>query len=564
VTNALNIFALHSSSLHNFKNDHSTIDWPFETTLSVKLERLHEYVLPAVATLAGMIFAVKMGSLTGHGSLGALTLLLVGVACVAVCIWLRTKTWILVAMTWDLPGQVPVTDLPLGVRDMAVALVVGSFAVFYALKMLRLRASVDWIDFLIGAMFLYLVTVYIQHPVGLAAFGSERVGGRPYFDAMIAVFAYWVLSRAPVDARSLRKLPIYLLVGTGFQALGSLTTYVFPGSGAILGQLYTGFIPAELVIAATDNTSRLQGLSTGSNTGMRVLCSYFRPITLLSPLYFWRFCAASLCMIGVLLSGFRSSFITVLMYGVIGSYFRRRVQDIIILTLAGIVAVSVLGLGNGRIFTLPLSVQRALTIFPGNWDYIAKDDASNSTQWRLDMWRIVLTEDRYIQNRLLGDGYGFTRSELGIMQSEMLGGPGFVGAARQESFMVSGLFHSGPLSAIRYVGYIGLAIYTSLIILLAVRGWKIIRSTEHSDLFAPALFVGMPVVIAPFIFYFIAGAFQYNLPDTIFAAGLIKLMERGMPLWRKLPESANEGNLPSRQPGRKMEGRPLAPAYIRG
>jgi len=474
-----------------------------------------------------MVLAVKVGSLTGAGSLGAMSNILLGVASIALVVWLRAKTWILIALTWDLSGSVPLTNLPLGVRDFVVLVVLGSYVIFYAVKLIRVSTRLDMVDFLIGLMLLYLLTVYIRNPVGTAALGSEKVGGRPYFDAGIAFLAFAVLSRAPVDSQSLRRMPFYLLIATALTSLASLGISLFPAFGAPLGSIYSGFAPAEGVVQA-DVTERQQGLSWGSNNGMRLLCSYFPPITLLIPLYFWRFSAASACMAGVLLSGFRSSLVTVVLYSVLSSFFQRRIKDIVIIGIIGAAMITLLGLGNRRIFTLPLAVQRALTMFPGNWDPIAEANAKDSTQWRLEMWRIVLNEDRYIQNRVFGDGYGFTRSELATMISEQLGGQGFYGGARQESFMISGMFHSGPLSTIRYVGYIGLFIYTSLIVLMATRAWKLVRAVEGTPYFPAVLFVGMSIIISPFVFYFIAGAFQYNLPDTIFAAGLLKLLERGV------------------------------------
>jgi hypothetical protein len=380
-------------------------------------------------------------------------------------------------------------------------------------------------------------------------------------DVGISVLAFTVLARAPIDLAGLRRLPIYLLAGTAVTLLGTVCIDIFPASVSVLGTLYSGFVPREDMMQTADVTSRKQGLSLGSNTALRVLCSYFVPITLVNPIHFWRFSATMLCLMGVLLSGFRSSLLTVLMYGIVSSFFRRRVHDIIVLAIIGVFAVGVLALGNGRIFTLPLSVQRALTVFPGNWDYVAKADAEGSTQWRLEMWKIVLLEDRYIKDRLLGDGYGFTRFELGMMQSEMSGRTGFIGAARQEGFMISGMFHSGPLSTIRYVGYVGLFIYTALIIHLSVRAWHLIRRSEGTDYFAPALFVGMPLIILPIIFYFLAGQFQYNLPDTIFLAGLLKLMERGVAAREEQgADSAVSGQSPS---ARQSTPRRLVPSYLR-
>jgi hypothetical protein len=271
----------------------------------VKLERLHEYIIPAVATLAGMIFAIKLGSLTGKGSVGAMSTLLLSVACITLVIWLRAKTWILIAMTWDLSGFIPLTNLPLGVRDIVVLLVVGSYAIFYALKLIRVNAKFDMIDFLIGLMLLYLLTVYIRNPVGTAAFGSQKVGGRPYFDAGIAFSClcgtFEGASRSSIDPANAS-----LLAHRNCLNITREFGYVhFPGTWRTVTGDLLGLCSNRR--GSEDVTERKQGLSWGSNNGMRLLCSYFPPITLLIPLFFWRFCAAIICTVGVLLSGFRSS-----------------------------------------------------------------------------------------------------------------------------------------------------------------------------------------------------------------------------------------------------------------
>ena len=70
----------------------------------------------------------------------------------------------------------------------------------------------------------------------------------------------------------------------------------------------------------------------------------------------------------------------------------------------------------------------------------------------------MLFTDRYITSKWLGDGFGLTSMQL--QQSQQ-------GAAQdntdqlRESFTVVGeVCHSdGPVSAIRFVGYVGLAIF---------------------------------------------------------------------------------------------------------
>ena len=68
------------------------------------------------------------------------------------------------------------------------------------------------------------------------------------------------------------------------------------------------------------------------------------------------------------------------------------------------------------------------------------------------MWKEVLISDKYIENKLLGDGFGFTRRQYATMQQLTQ----FGGSTEdvQENAMITGGVHSGPISAIRYVGVV--------------------------------------------------------------------------------------------------------------
>jgi hypothetical protein len=100
------------------------------------------------------------------------------------------------------------------------------------------------------------------------------------------------------------------------------------------------------------------------------------------------------------------------------------------------------------------------------------------------------------------------------------------GAASQEVFMVVGTYHSGPLSAIRYVGVVGLVLFLPLMISLVVRATRLIRANYGTPLFPVALFVGMPMIYLPLPFTLIAGGYDSGLIQCLFSAGLIRLLER--------------------------------------
>jgi hypothetical protein len=288
---------------------------------------------------------------------------------------------------------------------------------------------------------------------------------------------------------------------------------------------------------------------------MQVLTSYFRPLTLIFPVYFGRFLLAVTFTIFALLSGFRSALMVIGIYIGLSSYFRRQARDLTVYLALGVVGLSILAIGNGRLFDLPLSAQRALSFLPGKWDYVAVADAKHSVDWRVEMWKMVWQEDKWIKNKLLGDGFGFTRVELAMMSSAIEGGVGFVGGAQQEAFMINGVFHNGPLSTIRFVGEVGLVLYYALMVLLAWRAVKVIRKTYGTDLFPAALFVGMPVLYYTVTFPVGVGQFDIDLPQNLFLAGVIKLVGRAS---RILPEAVDQpraeltGRVPTTE-GRRME-----------
>src|SRR5450432_1284376 len=109
----------------------------------MKLERLHEYVMPASVLLAGMGFAYFCGHLTGEGQMGTLFTLLAVVLVMALLLIMKSRIWILIPMAWSLAGQVPILPLPFAVRDMVIMCVFGCFMLLKAFKINRLKPKTD-------------------------------------------------------------------------------------------------------------------------------------------------------------------------------------------------------------------------------------------------------------------------------------------------------------------------------------------------------------------------------------------------------------------------------------
>jgi len=518
----------------------------------MKLERAHEYLTVFFVTLLGILFAVYAGSLSGKGQIGSLVTLLGLALCVGILLIARQRVWMLIPICWALNGQIPVLPLPFGPRDIVVLLVFGTFLVLKALKVIRLKPTYSSLDFCVVLVLLYLVSVYLRNPVGVSALGSDRVGGRPYFNIFIGAVAYWVLARSILSPLAAKILPLLMLGGsltTGF--LGTLT-YYFPSTVPILSQIYTG------VTAETYNAGDLRFATTGETTSRKdflmhiggpvalALCSYFRPLTLINPLHIWRFVAFMTSLGLILFSGFRSVLLAVMVWMMISSYFRGGTIDMIRLFFLGAPVLVILVAMQGTVIDLPLSAQRTLSFLPGNWNPIAVSDAKSSTEWRTHMWKTVLTEEKYIKNRWLGDGFGFTKYELFTMTQAITTGDGL---AMQENMMIVGAVHSGPISAIRYVGIVGFGLFLGLLFVTCREAVRLANRAKGTVYFPVTLMVCIPIIWEPINYIFIFGGFDSALPNALFNAGLIKMLGLALPAPAS-PEPVRAVDLPAprRQP----------------
>jgi hypothetical protein len=204
------------------------------------------------------------------------------------------------------------------------------------------------------------------------------------------------------------------------------------------------------------------------------------------------------------------------------------------------IAMAVFAIILGAIFfsftsiELPLTAQRALCFLPGNWDPEAVRDAKNSSEWRFEMWEIALTSEKYIHNKIFGDGFGFMRADYERGLDLMHGVTSLRGdEAKQEMFLLDGDFHSGPICGIRFVGYVGLVMFLVFLFITAVYAYKVILISINTPFQTCAFFMCIPVVICPFVFIFIYGMFKDDFPSTIYNVGIMKMLLSSIQYYKK-------------------------------
>jgi hypothetical protein len=437
----------------------------------------------------------------------------------------------LIPICWGLTGKISVLPLPFDVRQLVIMLACGLFIPAIIFKSKMRKTSFERIDLWVWINLIYIATTFFRNPVGVAAIGgSARVGGKPYVDVILGLMAYLMLSRFRISPKFASALPLYIVLVSAFTAFAGGVAMLVPSVGSVLGKFYSAFLDTSYyaggdAVQAVVGETRL-GFLTGLGSSLILFCiSSVNPIQLiriynLKLLIFY--CSGYIL---ILLGGFRNGIIAAVLQTAVAIFIRDRFVGIVkFLFLTFIIAVGGILLSYSPV-NIPFTFQRALCFLPGNWDETAKSDAQGSSEWRFEMWKMALTSDKYIKSKFLGDGFGFLREDFERGVDMMYGRARLaVGEVEQEQFMLGGDFHSGPVSSIRFVGYVGLALFLVLLMQSVSCGTNLIRKAIGSPFEKISLFIVVPLIVYPLFFVFVFGDYRTAIVDVLYFVGMMKLL----------------------------------------
>jgi hypothetical protein len=333
--------------------------------------------------------------------------------------------------------------------------------------------------------------------------GSDTYGGKGYFFIGVATIGYFALTstRIPLN-RAYPYVAMFFL--SGLTSLISNLVYFVPS----LWFLYDLFPPAfasdqaRADITLDTHLIRLAGVVPASQAieafmlaryGLRGVFDVTRPWRMV--FFLFVFCVS-------LYGGYRSTlvlfgFVFVALFFIEGLWRTRFAVMLAALALIG----GTLTIAYAS--RMPFPVQRTLSFLPFvEVDPIVRGSADSSSEWRINMWKVVLPE---IPHYLLkGKGYALSGREL-----EMIQDPAFMTRAA-EGAIFAGDFHNGPLSLVIPFGVYGLVAF----LWLAVASIRFLANNYHYG--HPSLRRANGLLLALFIgklafFLFIFGAIQTDL-----------------------------------------------------
>jgi hypothetical protein len=472
---------------------------------------------------------------------------------------LREHVWILVPITAPLVGQLPQVKFGPGLRDVVLIGVGVAYFTLIAFKVVRRKPKFEALDFWIYLTVLYIFLTWLRHPTGGLVLNSERIGGRAYLNTAMACLSYWILARSSLPSNAMAWWLTMLTIGVSwFQSIIDVLRTLVPSIGVGVGQYYGG-LPTEddpdpmSIDPGAEDVGRHPFIGAFAGPAARWALARFRPLTLINPMYFWRFALFMISVFASLLGGFRSGVVSLAAYFAAATFVRGGFFQLFRVLVVGAVGALIITAGSYFVH-MPNAVQRSLSFLPGQWDDAAVADARASSEWRYYMWRIMLTDPRYIENKWLGDGFGFSSQQFSaISQAKTV-------ADQQENFMIIGQVHSGPVTAIRYVGYVGLLIHTILMFYMAWLAFRICRASLGTGLSTLSLFFGIVIMWEPFNFYLIFGSYDGDLPNQIYWAGILKMLGNSLETLGGAPAKPVE-EPPAQRPGprRRRVARPPRP-----
>jgi hypothetical protein len=450
------------------------------------------------------------------------------------CTLLGKRIWMLLPFLGTLnlglmiPGQ-PSTML------VAQALFVGFCALLFLMRKLPFQIAFTELGFWTLLLSLCVLQAYIRNPVGLDIFGSGSVGAKPYAIFIATMVCSVILSTLQIPAPDLRWIIRLSIVGGIANFFILALGFFVPSVGMWIGSVNpeaTNQGTQQEEAYGVERASRIFFVRDIAKNLSLWICSFVSPIRacfhpIWAPLVLLSFAFAAF-------SGYRMDIGTVGIIYLVGIAYRGGGSSLALSFFALVSGIILLAFINVAA-PLPVNIQRSLSFLPGTWDKAMLKETEDSTEWRVEMWKEALLTDFWIKDKLFGDGLGMTRQEYNYMQSfetEQTGGA--VGSGKltkqQEFMMVSGSYHSGPVSTIRATGYFGLLVLLLAQIRLAVHAHRQIQRARNTEWFPLALFIGISSIHTPFVFVFIFGTFGSAIAAFLMGSAMVRVLENNLPL----------------------------------
>ena len=334
--------------------------------------------------------------------------------------------------------------------------------------------------------------------------GGEMWGQKRYFSAFTAILGFFALT-AQVIPKHRRMIFSSLFFVAAITSVVPDLLYIGGPAFYFLFSFFQVDVIATQVLSM-DELVRFAGVAVGAQAVCWLLLMRYGIRGLCDLTNWWRLLLFLLCLGLSLLGGFRSVVVLTTFVGLAVFLFEGllRTRYTFIFFVSGVVS---LGLVVGFADRLPLSVQRSLSVLPINFDSRVEHDAAGTTDWRLQIWKVMIPQiPHYLW---LGKGYAYSATDSYLTTEATLRGL----ASSYEEILISGNYHSGPLTLIIPFGIFGVLAFAWF----CVSGFRILyRNYRFGDPEIKNVNTFLISYFSAYLLFFLSVYGQFDLDLYIF------------------------------------------------
>lgn len=461
-----------------------------------------------------IIFAITIGIESSETPIATLALCFIPIALITVS-FIKEKIW----YTWFL---LPPVFLPLDTFSNYnyLIILIGTLP-FYCWYILKKQSTLTWhksslLDFPVFIFILYVIFVFLNNPFGIQAnLFEDYYGGRGYITIAQGAIAFFLLSSLKTNTTQIGKLLNWnLLILIFFTLITTVKEFLLQSEQSFIGTNATLNI----------GEARESGVVIISVLILKLLIIKFTISDFIKKV--WPFVLALSCCYGILISGFRSYVAVTVFFFFCICVLYRRWSPIIIIPLLGISSLILLST-TGGLRELPIGVQRCFAPLEFlDIDPEIRIDATHSTDWRTQMWEWALDDrEHFIKDKIWGDGFSrniYTLKAINYMHAHKIREYGdYMG---NSDYAYNGVWHSGPITTLNALGYVGLSLLTIVFIISFYYSWSVCNIFKHSPYRLGILYVALSTFILPLYFFFIFGDAQRDISTLLVNLATIKLL----------------------------------------
>ena len=367
-----------------------------------------------IVALCSFIGSVWLTSETLEGNTaplyGFLALLLV----LVFLFGLRDRCWLILPFCMGMQGNLNFLPIRFSMLELATLGCLASTTLFYIMgdrRKITLGPMLHRIPLLIICSIALIHWVKTGN-IGLRMFGSETVGARPIFTILVAGISYLLIHYlARNDSKDLRLVPWLYLGGATIDFVSQGITFLMPGLAVPIYRFYSNVnTEAYFYMMGGDMQGGIVRFGAINHFVLALalaLVAQFPPPTWLKPSRMWVPLMLLGCLLGSIYGGFRSGLATLAVH-ISAACFATTRAFVLVLGILAIGFCAALAQMHGKVFDLPLSMQRTLSFFPGDWDSRITISSAGSNEFRLKVIDLYLREYA-MANMLIGSGWAIPK-----------------------------------------------------------------------------------------------------------------------------------------------------------